>query len=159
MTSCTTATIHHKRARRWEAFDKVTIEVVPRYKTSHLSGDEWRTSVMVQFWFKGVMVHAWSTGTMQGAIMCLGGEWEQHSSPIHEGVRAREKTACDQPGCDQDATAKFVLIRETSKHGEWLDPRESSLTHYRQFCEKHSQRGDCSREDADDNYQLCPGGP
>jgi len=28
---------------------------------------------------------------------------------------------------------------------------------YRQFCQRHLQRGDCSREDSDDNYAVVSG--
>ena len=47
---------YHKRLRHFEAYDKIVIEQRPRFKTSGLSGDEWRTGVVVQLWFKGQMI-------------------------------------------------------------------------------------------------------
>gem|GEM_PF-6705725 len=35
-----------------QAFDEIRIVTVPRYKTSGLSGDEWRISAMIQFFAK-----------------------------------------------------------------------------------------------------------
>lgn len=147
-------TIYNKRHRGWEPFDKITMEIVPRYKTSELSGDEWRTSVAVQFWFKGVMIHSWSTGRMEDAIMCLGAKWSEHTSPIHDGVIEREEECCDQPSCNQPPTVRYLLKRETSHCGHWLDPGETTLQYFRKFCNKHAERGDCGREDADRNYTL-----
>lgn len=44
---------HHKRLPDWEPYDKITIEIMPRLKTSGMSGDEWRTSAKVTLWHKG----------------------------------------------------------------------------------------------------------
>jgi len=40
-----------------QAFDEVRIVTVPRYKTSGMSGDEWRISATIQFMRKGRIVH------------------------------------------------------------------------------------------------------
>jgi hypothetical protein len=36
-----------------QAFDEVRIKTVPRYKTSGLSGDEWRISATIQLMLSG----------------------------------------------------------------------------------------------------------
>jgi hypothetical protein len=143
----------HKRDPDFESFDKITLEVVPRYKTSGLSGDEWRTSVHATFWFKGEKVHERSWTSMQYAIMLLAHEWVTQQEPIPERVIKLEESKCDQPGCANDAVARFRIKRETSEHGEWLDRSDSSMRYFRKFCKKHVERGDCSREDCDENYE------
>jgi hypothetical protein len=143
----------HKRDDDFEAFDKITLEVVPRYKTSGLSGDEWRTSVVATFWFKGEKIHEHSWTSMRYAIMLLAHEWVTQQEPIPERVIELEEPKCDQPGCAVDAVARFVIKRETSDSGEWLDTSQSSARYFRKFCKRHVQRGDCSREDCDENYE------
>ncbi len=49
-------TVFHKRLRDFESFDEIRLKVVPRYKTSGLSGDEWRTGVLIEFMFKGQVI-------------------------------------------------------------------------------------------------------
>jgi hypothetical protein len=40
-----------------QAFDEIRIITVPRYKTSGLSGDEWRISATIQFYRNGTLQH------------------------------------------------------------------------------------------------------
>ncbi len=144
----------HKRHHDWEAFDKIEIVTVPRYKTSGLSGDEWRVSATVRCWFKGVVVlELGGFSDMETARRMLDGKLLEAAFPIPDGVIAREKTACDQPGCGSDAIVRLKLKRLTSERGEYLHEQEHSSTCYRQFCDAHRERGDCGREDADDNYE------
>ena len=145
--------LHHRRLHDWEAFDRITLDIVPRYKTSGLSGDEWRQSVRIVFWHKGQEVHEeWFT-SMRAALAHLPAEVSKATCPIPEKVTQIDKTKCDQPSCTNDAVARCELKRLTSARGEYLAVEESKYTrYYRQFCRKHLQRGDCSREDADDNY-------
>jgi hypothetical protein len=145
--------VWHKRHSKWEAFDRIELDVVPRYKTSGLSGDEWRTYVAVRFSFKGVVVHEWQTRDMQTAILLLGYEWTRQQEPIPTEVIEREKGRCDQPGCANEAPRRFLLKSLFSDHGDRLDPADQSLRYFRQFCDEHAQRGDCGREDSDANYE------
>lgn len=148
----------HKRHGDWEAFDRIELEVVPRYKTSGMSGDEWRTSVLVRFYFKGEVVHERSYSAMKYALMMLGHEWVTKQEPIPSEVIEIEKTRCDQAGCSAEAVAKYVLKKEYSARGELLDSTGlPSWKHYRQFCQKHCERGDCGMEDQDDNYEVLEG--
>jgi len=39
------------------SFDEIRIRTIPRYKTSGLSGDEWRISMVTEFLRKGKVVH------------------------------------------------------------------------------------------------------
>ena len=51
-----------------EGPDRITIDPVPRYKTSGLSGDEWRMSYVVRFYRRGRLRSAHS---LQGALGLL----------------------------------------------------------------------------------------
>lgn len=148
----------HKRLPDWEAFDEIRLKVVPRYKTSGLSGDEWRQHVQVEFLFKGEVVHEEGWRDMRTALAFLPSEWHKATCPIPQRVIAMEEAGrCDQPGCAAQAVGRFMLKRETSERGDWLDPAHVYGRKYRQFCKRHLRRGDCSREDCDDNYEPMDG--
>lgn len=147
--------VFHKRLPDFEAFDRIELSVVPRWKTSGLSGDEWRQSVSVRFLFKGEQVHETWFGDMQAAILFLGSEWVKQQEPIPGRViEIENEGACDQPSCTDRATVRLRIKRQTSPRGELIDPAETRLRYFRQFCDRHRRRGDCSREDCDDNYEA-----
>jgi hypothetical protein len=148
----------HRRCRDWEAFDKIELEVVPRYKTSGLSGDEWRTGVAIRFFHKGHLVHEDFRTRMEYAIMMLGDIWVKAQEPIPEKVIRVELEHCDQPGCKNLWIGKRFLKRIAAREG-WLDPENTSFRYFRRFCDKHLKRGDCGLEDADRNYELEGGDP
>ncbi len=152
-----TRSLWHRRTRDWVAFDKITLEVVPRYKTSGMSGDEWRTGVALKFWFKGQLIEEEFRTSMEAAIRHLAVIHDEKTCPISDKIIAVEKTKCDQASCSADAVARFKLKRLTADDGEFLDMAEQYSDHYRQFCKQHLRRGDCSREDADDNYEPLDG--
>jgi hypothetical protein len=68
---------------------------------------------------------------------------------------------CDQEGCSEPATIWYRMknlfcacgVSKEAKHSI----SDSKL--WVQFCERHSTRGDCGLEDADDNYELIKGSP
>lgn len=143
----------HKRLPKFEAFDQIDLAVIPRYKESISSGDEWRTSVRALFSFKGNLVHEQTYSSMQQAINGVGHEWALNQSPIPTRVLEIEVTRCDQPGCPNLAIPKLKHIREQfSSQGDKLDPSDQYGSYYRRFCKVHTKRGDCSREDCDNNY-------
>ena len=141
----------HKRLHYFEAFDTISLVVVPRFKTSGLSGDEWRQSVVAVYYFKGKLVHQASYRDMQNALMYLPHDWLEAQMPIPKEVLILEETTCDQPSCPNKAVGRLKLKRETDSHGNWL-VSEGEADQYRKFCLVHIERGDCSREDADENY-------
>jgi hypothetical protein len=139
-----------RRALRPDAqpFDEVRMVTVPRYKTSGLSGDEWRISVRVQFYRKGKLIFENSYSKMEYAVRLLDRDYIQ----VSEGggaFYAGEGTLCDQEGCANEATVTYHLKKEycRSGHGE-----EVTNPTVRLFCDKHKTRGDCGLEDADANY-------
>jgi hypothetical protein len=148
--------VFHKRLSDFEPYDKIVLDIVPRYKQSGLSGDEWRQSVSVTFLFKGNIVQTGHFGTMKSAIMMLGAMWIETSSPIPDTVLKAEEILCDQPSCVNHATARYILKELFSRNGEKLDPSDSHGVYFRKFCDAHKTRGDCGREDADTNYDKQP---
>lgn len=145
----------HKRLRGFEWIDRVELDIVPRWKTSGVSGDEWRQGVRVRGWFKGVQVLEYTCSDMATAAAVLPARMlEAGDSGLPDGVLAREKECCDQPSCENEPVERVRILRNASRSGQWLDPDDSTPgRYYRQFCALHSRRGDCGREDADRNYE------
>lgn len=139
--------------------DRIEIQVVPRYKQSELSGDEWRVSARILFYRKGELVGDRSMGTIAGAVNALPWLWmtkeEWCDGPLYDGKRGGK---CQQAGCAEQAEVTYRLKREFSARGEGPLPDEG-FTHVRHFCLTHATRGDCGREDADDNYETVAGVP
>jgi hypothetical protein len=145
--------LFHKRLSDWEAFDRITFDVVPRFKTSGLSGDEWRQHVQVRFWHKGEVVFETGYRDMRCALALAQSDFLRQQEPIPERVIELEQESCDQPSCPAPPVGRFALKKQTSDRGDYLDMTDQYFGAYRQFCKKHLRRGDCSREDADDNYE------
>lgn len=147
------ANLYHRRLRNWEPFDEIKLKVVPRYKTSGLSGDEWRQSACIEFFHKGVMVAEQWYGSMQAAVTFLPSLMYTLCEPIPEAIIPIEDAHCDQPSCRNKAAGRYRMKRLFSRTGELLDASDQPLTFYRKFCKVHARRGDCSREDGDSNYE------
>lgn len=155
----------HHRHHEHEIFDKVVIRLQERWKTSGLSGDEWRFSTVTELWSKGYLIAEGGYGNdIERAIalapwfivqvlegMSRDDEHERNLQLKHK----REEQLCDQPGCPNPWTVKLRLKRVTASNGYFLHPEEyEGWVNFRRFCEKHEHRGDCSREDADSNYEV-----
>ena len=143
--------LFHRRLPDFEIYDEINLKVIPRYKTSELSGDEWRQSIHIDFMFKGMLVKTEICRDMKTAIMLLGSYYLKEFA-IPKEVLAIEKESCDQPSCPKKAIGRLKLKKLTDSTGDWLDMKEQYAEYYRQFCSEHIQRGDCGREDTDDNY-------
>lgn len=145
-----------------QAFDEIRITTVPRYKTSGLSGDEWRISARVQFFRKGIVVHE-SGGARDVETACRFLAYD-HARACDDGNAyfAGIDDFCDQEGCAEQATVTYRLKEEFARKRptEWHGPPRVET--HRRFCRRHSRRGDCGFEDSDANYELVagePGGP
>lgn len=149
----------HRRHRDFEVFDRISLEIVERYKTSGLSGDEWRFSVHASFWFKGEKILERSFRNMETAVLMLGGVLGETSSPIAERILELENEGrCDQPGCAAQSVSRYQFKRIFGRGGERLaDSEMEYATYYAQFCARHLRRGDCGLEDADENYEVISG--
>lgn len=154
-----------------QAFDEIRITTVPRYKTSGLSGDEWRISARVQFMRKGEVLHEEHRfKDVETAVNFLPyfmvKSAEESPKTYYAGVYREDGVAfCDQEGCSEPAT---VVYRQKQDHcykcGHGRDPVRGRLGkkspgggRVRMFCARHSRRGDCGIDDADANYELVAG--
>lgn len=142
-----------RRALRPDAqpFDEIRLKVIPRYKTSGLSGDEWRISVNMELYRKGQLKHEEGIAhDMEGAMAFL--SWKAIVAG-ENGAQyfAGEEDWCDQEGCAEKATVTYRLKSEFCKGGH---KTECDSPVIRMFCDKHKRRGDCGFEDADINYEV-----
>lgn len=142
-----------------QAFDAVNIVTVPRYKTSGLSGDEWRISARIEFWRKGKKIAERYVRNVEVACgFALAEYWRLQNDG--QGYFAGEGDTCDQEGCDEAATVTLRIKQEFCKDGHASDPnRYDPRPLVRKFCSRHSRRGDCGLEDADSNYEVLAGSP
>jgi len=144
------------RPMRWfhrdrQTYDAITIETVPRFKESGLSGDEWRFSALVKFWQKGNVVATKSCGDVAAACKYLS-YWHDTVWEEARGKPTFDRSLyCDQEGCNEKHTVTYLLKAEYSREG-YAGP--SSISKYVCFCDRHKTRGDCGLEDADRNYEI-----
>lgn len=153
--------VHYKRHHDDEFFDRIEIEVVPRYKTSDLSGDEWRVSTVARYFSKGVVVIERGYSKLEHAVTHA--PWLMKTAFEEEGYDEEkfekllddlhDGKICLQPGCSAPATKVYELLAEYSNEGFKHVREEGSFTLLRAFCDKHAERGDCGLEDADANYR------
>jgi len=143
-----------------EGVDRIEIDVVPRFKTSGLSGDEWRVSARLRVYRKGELVGEKSYTSMEAVACFLPFLWKTLSDwtegPLYSGERGGK---CQQAGCAHPATVTYRLKREYSARGEGPLPPNVLGMPLRRFCAAHATRGDCALEDADENYELLSGTP
>lgn len=144
-----------------EYIDRITIDLVERWKESELSGDEWRFSTVLRFFRKGHEV--WSKGfnRMETAVAAL--PWFFRVAGEIGGTRGEneykhlpdENERCSQPGCRNTWAVEYKPKKFFSRQGYEKANEESSFsTHHVRFCSRHRRRGDCGLEDADSNYEL-----
>lgn len=140
-----------------QAFDEVRIITVPRYKTSGLSGDEWRISALIEFYRKGKMVHEAGYRNVEMACTFLASEYHR---AIDDGKAyfAGEDNVCDQEGCVEQATITYRVLAEFCRDHPHKHREEfKDETVIRKFCARHSRRGDAAFDDADANYAILDG--
>lgn len=137
-------------------FDEIRIRLVPRFKQSGLSGDEWRISTAVEFYRNGELQHEEHCGGKieYGAGMVYGMLLKAQDDA--KGYFAGDGIHCDQEGCHEHG--KFVMkiiTRYCCGGGNCGQKKEyQGDQQYRLFCEKHKHRGDSDLEDNDKNYVL-----
>jgi hypothetical protein len=136
-----------------QAFDEIRIFTVPRYKTSGLSGDEWRIHAEAQFYRKGKLIFSEGCRNVETAAGLLF-SWYVKACDDAKGYFAGDGITCDQEGCHEPATVRYAKLAEYCNSGHKSTVFESSQ--YRHFCEKHKTRGDCGLDDADANYVSEP---
>lgn len=131
-----------------QGFDRVVIETVPRYKTSGLSGDEWRISANIRVFRKGRLIAERGARNIETAAAFLPG-WLLELNDDGKAFYAGEDNICDQEGCCADATVTYRLKARYCRDGH---KSELASNEIRKFCDAHKRRGDCGLDDADLNY-------
>lgn len=132
-----------------QAFDEIRITTVPRYKTSGLSGDEWRISAKIEFMRNGRVMAEDGARDVESAAKFLA--WKlAMACDDGKAYFAGEGEFCDQEGCAEKATVTYRLKKTYCREGH---PSEPSRPTTRQFCNLHRTRGDCGLEDSDANYE------
>lgn len=127
-------------------FDTLVGEMVPRWKESELSGDEWRWSIHATAYRKGDPIAREGGSSLTDALIRLLPRLVQLES---SGYLSLDE--CAQPGCAEKPTVLYRLRREFSRNGHYVGETVPSAR-VRPFCAGHTHRGDCGREDNDDNY-------
>ena len=147
-----------------EFVDEVRIETVPRYKTSGLSGDEWRFSAYLTFYRKGTLVYRRRFRHMSNALayapwalLARDGWDEETAKGLNEGpdlYGLNFDDYCMNPGCKELATVEVRKLRDYSREGYFKDLTRDWEDYRRRWCDRHKKRGDCGLDDADSNYVL-----
>lgn len=152
--------VRHAQKPDAQAFDEIRIKTVPRYKTSGLSGDEWRISGLIQLMRKGKVVHEQGMANIENCAYALGFVIMRAKDEGKAFFGGGEDGKCDQEGCADNASVfyrvKQAFCTEPYEHSPRDLDRDLVI---RQFCERHSKRGDCGFDDADSNYELIDGNP
>lgn len=154
-----TKRVRYARKPDAQGFDEIRLVTVPRFKSSYLSGDEWRIHVSLQFCRKGRIVHEEFGGhKMDTAVQMLGQKYLRAGDDGKMFFGGGENGTCDQEGCAEQAKVfyrkKLEYCNEPYKH-EPIPLDEETVI--RGFCERHSKRGDSSFDDMDSNYELVDG--
>jgi hypothetical protein len=156
---------NYKRHDDDEWFDEIRIVTVPRYKTSGMSGDEWRFSANVQLLRKGHVLFERSFSKIHYAIDFLPAIQHEYAdmgcgSQDVEGNEIDFNRYCFNPGCREDGVVEYRLIDQFHRpYGDKMPKRDYLGENHRRFCEAHAKRGDCGLEDADSNYILISAPP
>jgi hypothetical protein len=136
--------------------DQIEVHVQPRFKTSGLSGDEWRTSIVITALRKGRVVKQRTVGNMDYATRLIGmNDWWLEDEAIPDPRIAED--LCDQYGCSEPWTVLYKRVKDGCGHCGSVKERGDGFDTFQAFCERHAHRGDCSLHDSDDNYQPVEG--
>lgn len=137
-----------------ETYDEINIKLVERWKTSELSGDEWRFSAVIEFKRKGHVLREerfskmeWAVAALPYLLMSLG-----EQGKLDQKALDRTRMLCAQPGCPNVPVHEYKLKKRYCRDGHPSEA-ETPFCQFRiRFCDKHKHRGDCGMQDADDNY-------
>lgn len=148
-------TVAHRRLPEWQMYDEIKISTNIRRKESELSGDEFRISVVVKAYFKGHEVKSLVFSDMPTSLQLLYARLyhpENEDGAIPKEIVESDKIHCDQPGCPLNGNRFFWIKQLFAKDGSRIDSIDyKGIRYYRRFCDQHADRGDCDREDCNDN--------
>lgn len=138
-----------------QGFDEIRFVTIPRYKTSALSGNEWRVHVQMEFYRNGIKVHEEFGGhDMEKAMQFAAYRYSVAGDDGH-AYFAGEDDFCDQEGCSNKATVTYKLKKLFCVGGGNCGQEKHKYhDEIRMFCEEHKTRGNSDLEDADSNYEV-----
>jgi hypothetical protein len=186
---------------------KLRAYIVPRYKTSGLSGDEWRISAHLEVGTTGspkLLTHQFHRMKMlltyaphflyaearyvldapaarlvvrrKGVVLmqqhfatfgdaAMGMAWHvtvanegSKAIPWHHLTDAEERERCQQVGCSEPPKNVYRLKKLQVGNGRLMVEPEYDFTgQFTWYCSRHTERGDCGLEDADENMTLVEG--
>lgn len=145
-----------------QTVDEVRIFTVPRYKTSDFSGSEWRFSATTELRYKGKVLAQDSYRNVEAAMADVTGLLRKYSETawkdlVNSDTAPAESDQCDQEGCPELATVTLRTKKTRCTSCGQDDDGGGETGGERRFCSAHSTRGDCSLNDADDNYEIVEG--
>jgi hypothetical protein len=147
----------HLRLPDYEFFDEIRLVSASRWKESEMSGDEWRTIVGIELWFKGqVMARATGRDIKTALMLTCGLIYDDldYDKKLHLQL---DQNCCDQLHCAKNAKVKLWLKKRYTPDGETIATTAGTRC-YRKFCTEHAVRGhDAGWEDRDTNYDKDPG--
>ena len=157
--------VSYQRHHDDDYIDEIRIRIVPRYKTSGLSGDEWRIAARVELLRKGHVLLTRSYRDPKTAADAL--PWLMQTASEEEDFQRLDpkidEALCFQPGCAEPAVAEYELKKEycrycASPQADGGHGRPAVFAHTRvKFCQRHLRRGDCGFQDSDINYIVISG--
>lgn len=151
---------NYKRHEDDEWYDEIRITTKPRYKTSGMSGDEWRFSALVEFLRKGIVIFERGFSKIHYAIDYLPAMQHDFADNGIDTSKVDWDKFCANPGCPADGVVEYRIIDQFSRpYGDVLPRKEYLGAYHRRFCETHAKRGDCGLEDSDRNYELISAPP
>ncbi len=109
---------------------------------------------------KGKVVHEERMGNVENCAYALALVLMRAKDDALGYYGGGEDGTCDQEGCAEQATVTYRMKQEfcnktySSGH-QPIDLNDEIVI--RQFCARHSTRGDCAFEDADKNYEIISG--
>lgn len=142
--------------------DEIRIRRVDRYKSSSLSGSEYRVSYRVELLWKDMVIATTAVGDYQYALVkaqeglaLWPSELEMHDHWEVVKLENLPDDLCCHYGCTNKATHKMVCLKNYSSDGRFSEDADLSgpYLYGRQFCEDHKHRGDCGLDDSDSNYK------
>ena len=139
--------LRHRRLLKDEWFDGVKIETTP----SLVPAGEWRSTVRLTFYRKGVEQSTHAFGQLSEALNWVG--WSYRAGDILPLPDSVPDDRCDQPGCAEQYSSIFQILHVCEPDGAEHDA-PAAVAYFRRFCGEHSCRGDDSLEDRDSNYIL-----
>jgi hypothetical protein len=161
-----------------EWVDNVQIKIYPRFKTSDLSGSQWRYIVGVHAFRKGVLIGFQSHSSFSDATesiaafvkSCYGSTFcafpDVHGMSRRDPSMVADRDAgkkriqklCMHLGCDQPATNLHRMVTDGCRNcGSTKEVSRHFHPYLRRFCDAHNNRGCQGLSDCNSGLELIAG--